>query len=87
MRLSSPEKDHTWFQRAPTVHGPACFNAMIVGPALHFPLPSVGSLVEGSTITGPAPQIRRVDFDGAMKNDEVMSLMPNAAEPPSTSGG
>jgi hypothetical protein len=43
--------------------------------------------VDGSTTTGPAPHISRVDFDGAMKNDVVMSPMPNVGAPPSTSGG
>src|SRR5262249_36130717 len=59
----------------------------MVGPALHFPLPSVGSLVEGSTMTGPTPQINFVDFDGERKNDVVMSLIPKVADPPSKSGG
>src|SRR5262245_20241946 len=52
-----PAHDQTCFQRAPTVHGPACFSATIVGPALHFSVPSVGSAVEGRLITGPTPQV------------------------------
>jgi hypothetical protein len=43
-------------------------------------------VVDGSTMTGPAPQMIP-DFAGEMKNEVVMSLIPDAATPPSNSAG
>src|SRR5687767_2468158 len=63
-----PANDHTWFQSAPTVHGPVCFSATAVGPPLHLPVPRVGMLVDGRLTTGPTPQMIPPVF-GEKKND------------------
>src|SRR3954465_15112449 len=59
----------------------------MVGPALHFSVPSVGSVVDGRLITGPAPHVKVLPVLGEKKNDVRMSLTPDAAVPPTARGG
>ena len=54
---------------------------------LHLPEPSVGSLVDGTTNTGPAPSVNPVTLRGEKKKEVVTSLMPKVASSPAKSGG
>ncbi len=59
----------------------------MVGPADHFPLPSVGSFVAGSATTGPTPQIKPEESRGEKNAEKTMSLNPNVASSPGASDG
>ena len=52
-----------------------------------MPVPRNGSAVEGRLKTGPTPQMNPRGCAGEKKNEARMSLTPNVAAPPATSGG
>jgi len=78
-----PANDQTWLTSAPYVSPPSCFKTTAVGPADHFSVPSVGTVVEGTLTTGPTPQMTALLL-GEKKNEVRTSLTPDAATPPGT---
>src|ERR1044072_3969133 len=93
LRSSLPANDHRWLARPPEVQRPDCFNSTTVGPADQRPLPSVGSELDGSEITGPTPQMApdflrpSEGFVGEKKPESSTSPTPDVASPPGKSTG
>src|SRR5262245_20252681 len=80
--------DQSWFARTPYVQRPDSLSITIVGPADHWPLPIVGSLVIGRLNTGPTPQIQPDFVSRGEKNAEkTMSLRPYDDDEPGVSAG
>src|SRR5215831_12640694 len=64
--------------RTPIVQCSGWTSKTIVGPAPHFPWPSVGAVAVGSKKVGPMPQTSLPGWAGDRKNDGFKSPRPLA---------
>src|ERR1700748_2798623 len=72
----------------PIVHGPACFNATVVGPAPHLPEPRYLSVADGTKIPGTMPKIILPGSGFLGEKNRLCVRSPNpvcSPDPPNTS--